>query len=112
MVWDYDYPEDEQYIDDVIEIFRRRKAQICLVELSADLEVRLKRNKMEDRLKAKPTKRNLKQSEKSLLDSEKTHRMTSREDEFHDKDILKIDNTHRSAQGVAEMIKSHYDLKC
>ena len=42
IVWDYDFKEDEAYIDEIIEIFKEEKAQICLVELQADLEERLK----------------------------------------------------------------------
>jgi len=110
LVWNYDFKEDEAYIDKIIEIFDKQDAQICLVELRADVSERLKRNKNEDRLAAKPSKRDVEASEKSLLYFESNYRMESREDEFENKAIFKIDNTHLSAKEVAEMIKMKYQL--
>ena len=110
LVWDYDFPEDEAYIDEIIQIFEQEGAEICLVELQADLAVRLERNRQEDRLQAKPSKRDLDGSEKSLLYFESNYRMQSREGEFPDKPMLKIDNTHLSVVEVAQQIKGHFSL--
>ena len=110
MVWDYNFKEDEEYIDEIIAVFKEKKPQVCLIELQADLEERLKRNKHEDRLKQKPSKRNLEMSEKSLLYFEHNYRMESKENEFSNKQIYKIDNTNISAKEVAEMIKRKFLL--
>ena len=98
IVWDYDFKEDEEYIDEIIEMFKEKETQICLIELQANLEERLKRNKFEDRLEQKPSKRNLEMSEKSLLYFENNYRMESKEGEFANKQIFKIDNTDKSAK--------------
>lgn len=110
IVWDYDFKEDEQYIDDIIDIFKKKESQVCLIELQANLEDRLKRNKQEDRLKQKPSKRNVEMSEKSLLYFEHNYRMESKEGEFANKQIYKINNTDISAKKVAGMIKEKFYL--
>lgn len=110
MMWDYNFQEDEVYIDEIIEIFRKENAQICLVELQADLEERLQRNKHAHRLKNKPSKRNLEMSEKFLLYAESEYRMNSYENEFVDKPLYKINNTHLQSEEVARMIKEKFEL--
>lgn len=110
IVWDYDFKEDEEYIDEIIQIFEEKESQICLIELHANLEERLERNKLEDRLKQKPSKRNIELSEKSLLYFENNYRMQSKENEFSNKKIYKIDNTAKSAKKVAKMIKKQFNL--
>lgn len=110
IVWDYDFKGDEEYIDEIIEIFAKKKAQICLVELQAELGERLRRNKLEDRLVQKASKRDVEQSEKSLLYFENNYRMASNEGEFPNKYIYKIDNTDQSAEKVAAMIKKKFNL--
>ena len=110
IVWDYDFKEDEDYIDDIIEIFEAVDAQICLIELQANLSERLKRNKNEDRLRLKPSKQDLEMSEKSLLYFEDNYRMESKNGEFVNKPILTIDNTQVPAQEVAQMIKERFRL--
>ena len=109
-VWAFDLKIDEAYIDAIIALFSDRNPNVCIVELNCDLEERLRRNKHENRLKHKPSKRDLAFSEKNLLDIHKGYRTTSLEGEFPTKSILKIDNTHLSADDVATKIKEHYDL--
>ncbi|MEO1020961.1 MAG: AAA family ATPase [Bacteroidota bacterium] len=110
MVWDYDCEEDEQFINDTIDIFKQQQADICLVELQAPLDVRLKRNVQEERLEQKPSKRNLEQSKESLLYFEQHYRMNSAEDEFDDRFIYRINNADKTAAEVAAMIKTQFRL--
>lgn len=110
LVWDFDCPEDEEFVDEIIAVFRAQNAQICLVELQADLEERLQRNRHEDRLAAKPSKKDVECSEKVLLYHEKEYRMNSQEGEFSDKRLLRMDNTHLEAEVVAQRIKAHFKL--
>lgn len=110
MVWDYDDPKDEKYIDKITDIFKTSDADIYFVELFADLDERLIRNRHPNRLKFKPSKRNVELSEKSLLQSEKNHRMNSNPFEFKDKEIYKIDNTSLHPEIVVEMIIDKYRL--
>ena len=110
LVWDYDFKEDEAYVDEIIQIFKEQNAQICLVELRADLSERLIRNKAALRLKHKPSKRNLEQSEKSIHYFEANYRMHSYENEFENKAIFQIDNTNLEAIEVAKIIVEKFDL--
>lgn len=74
-------------INKYIQIFRKRNAEIYIVELEANLKERLKRNKMENRLLNKPSKRNLEWSEKDLLKSVEKYRFNSKENEVNEKTI-------------------------
>ena len=64
--WDFDDEEEWDRIYKYIQIFKVNNAEIYIVELETNLEERLKRNKMENRLLNKPSKRNLEWSEKDL----------------------------------------------
>jgi adenylate kinase family enzyme len=110
LVWAFDYKEDEIYVDRIINVFKAADAQVCLVELSTSLAVRLDRNKDDHRLAHKASKRDTDRSEKVLLQDEKQYRMNSAENEFPDKEILKIDNTDLPAAMVAQKIKDHFSL--
>ncbi len=110
MVWDFADPEDEEYVDQIIDIFKDRNPKVCLVELNCQLEERLVRNKHENRLEHKPLKRDIPFSDSLLISAEKDHRMISKEGELIGKTILKIDNTHLSALEVAHQIITHFGL--
>ena len=108
--WDFDDKEEWDRIYKYIQIFKDNNAQIYIVELEANLEERLKRNKMENRLLNKPSKRNLEWSEKDLLKSVKKYRFNSRGNEIKEKKYLRIDNTNMSPDIVAKMIKNKFKL--
>ena len=108
--WDFDDEEEWDRIYKYIQIFKDNNAQIYIVELEANLEERLKRNKMENRLLNKPSKRNLEWSEKDLLKSVKKYRFNSKENEIKKKNYLRIDNTNISPDIVAKMIKNKFKL--
>ena len=83
-----------------------------VVELEADLEERLKRNKTENRLKHKESKRDIEMSEKRLLTAEQKHKLNSEpgQGEMLFENYIKINNTHISAEDVAMMIKNKFNL--
>ncbi len=110
IVWDFDFEEDEVYIDEIIEVFKKNGSEVYIVELYADLKVRLERNKNKDRLEQKPSKRDLEMSEKSLLHSESEYRMVSKENEFENKSIYKINNKNITPLEAAKMIKAKFNL--
>ena len=62
-MWALDSKEDWDYINYVEDLFKLRGAQIYYIELAADYNLRLKRNKTENRLLNKPSKRDIQQSE-------------------------------------------------
>ncbi len=70
-VWAFDREEDWDFVKQTCEIFRAHGADLYFVELEADLDERLKRNQTPNRLKHKPTKRDVTYSENELLSSMK-----------------------------------------
>jgi len=110
MVWAFNEPEDEGYINEIVHAFSSREPEVCYVELSADLDERLKRNRHENRLANKPSKRDLAFSEKNLLYFDQEYRMNTKNGELPERKILKIDNTLLSAEEVAKKIVKHFGL--
>ena len=83
-----------------------------VVELETTLEERLRRNKTENCLQHKPSKRDLEWSENELLKSLEKHKLNSEagEGEKIFKNYLKINNTNFSPEEVAKMIQEKFDL--
>ena len=102
--------EDLEYVEKIKNIYEKNNGEFYMIELEADLEERLKRNKTENRLKHKPSKRDLEFSEKELLESVDTHRLNSYEGEIKYKCYMKVNNTNKSAEEVATMIKNQFKL--
>lgn len=109
---DFDYKSELDYILNLIDLYTKSGGKTCVVELSADFDVRLERNKSENRLKHKESKRNITESEAEMLSTSARHRLNSREGEVLPiENYIKIDNTHISPEQVAEMICRHFNLK-
>jgi hypothetical protein len=109
-MWAFDQKEDWDYVASICEIFNKVNADIYYIELVAPLEERLKRNATENRLKHKPSKRDIEVSNQRLLNDHKKYRLISHDGEIPFKNYLKINNTHLSAAETAEQIKKHFEL--
>ena len=109
-VWYFDQKEDWDEIESICDIFRSQGVQIYFVELEADVEERLARNKTPHRLEHKPTKRNVEQSEHHLLSSLKNWRLNSAEGEIKTENYLRIKNTNMTAREAALLIKDEFSL--
>ncbi len=107
-VWGFHDKFEGKYIQKIARIFEKEGAKVYYVELEADLKERLKRNKHADRLRHKPSKRNLKLSEYRLLEDEKKWRMNSKPGEIRKKNYLKINNTLFRPLEVAHTIKKRF----
>lgn len=103
-VWGLDEEADAKFVADICKPFEEQNAKVTIVELKADLDKRLTRNKTHERLEEKPSKRNLDWSEENLLASEAQYRMNSDGSIPSPHDHLIIDNTNRSAEDVAKEI--------
>jgi len=101
----FDQQSDRDFIDNLYKIFESKWAEIFLVELEANIDERLRRNKTPHRLNHKPTKKNIEWSEKHLKDTMKQYRLNSKKWEIKRKNYTRIDNTNLSAKEVAKMIK-------
>ena len=109
-VLDFDGPSDWNEVHKFVDIFESRGASIYYVELEADIEERLKRNRHPYRLHHKPKKRDIEWSEKDLRDSMKKHRLNSKNGEISYKNYLRINNTHISPEDVSKEIKEKFQL--
>ena len=104
-IWGFDIKSDWEYIDNLAKKFD----EIYCVELIASQDVRLERNKTENRLINKASKRDIESSNKRLL-NEDAHRLVSKDGEIPFKNYLRINNENIDAKDVAKMIKEAFNL--
>ena len=109
-MFDFDSPSAHTYIQSVLDLYESHGAKTCVVELCAEQDVRIERNKTENRLLHKPSKRDLALSEKLRREIESQQRPNSRDGEQPFTNYLKIDNTNLTPKVVATMIKETFLL--
>ena len=109
-VWSFNQQEDWDLVQQMTDIFKSKGATVYFVELEADLEERMKRNRTENRLVHKPSKRSVEESEQRLLASLDDMRLNSVDGEMTQEKYMKIDNTHLSAEEVALKIKQEFQF--
>ena len=109
-VWAFDQKSDWDYIDNLCEIFESKGGTIYFVELEADVDERINRNKHPHRLNHKPTKRNIERSEKDLKDSMDKYRLNSKNGEIKRENYIRIDNTNLSPEETVKKIKEKFQL--
>ena len=78
------------------------------VELIAPQEVRLVRNRTENRLRVKPSKRDVAASEGHIFHAEEKYRCVSEPGEITHPRYLRLDNTDLSPQEAARRIADHF----
>ncbi|NJJ40024.1 AAA family ATPase [Paenibacillus apii] len=109
-VWGFDLQDDWDYIDTICKIFEDKDGEVFFVELEADFEERIERNKTPHRLQHKPTKRNIIRSEQDLKRTMEQHRLNSLDGEIKKENYIRINNTKVTAREVAEIIKNRFSL--
>ena len=109
-VWAFNMKEDWEYVENISKLFKKNGGEFYIVELEADINERFLRNKTENRLQHKPTKRNIEWSEQELLNSVTKYRLNSEHGEIKQENYLRIYNTNLSAEDVAKMIKDKFEL--
>ena len=109
-MWAYDCQEDWAIMNRILDIFRNVGAELYCVELTAPLDIRLKRNITENRLKNKQSKRDIEASNERLKQHTKNHRFVSVDGEVPIENFIRIDNSNLDADVVAKMIKEKFDL--
>ena len=109
-MWAFDQQRDWDYVEHVKELFAPYGTEFYCVELVADQAVRLDRNKSENRLKHKPSKRSIEESDERLIRHDAQYRFVSLPGEITFEHYLKIDNTHLSAEDAAKQIKEYFQL--
>ena len=103
-MWAFDQQSDWDYIASVREIFAPYNTEFYYAELVADQATRLARNRTENRLLHKASKRDLAASDQRLLDADAHYRCESLPGELPFENYLRIDNTRLTPQEAAERI--------
>lgn len=109
-MWAFDQQADWDYIAQLTNLFRCHGAEVYYVELIASQEVRLQRNRTENRLANKPSKRDVEWSDKRLLADDANYRCVSREGEIPFANYLRLDNTNLSPAEAACIIRENFLL--
>lgn len=107
-MWALDMKEDHDYMNELETMFIREGADVYFVELCADRDIRLDRNRSENRLKHKPSKRDIEVSTDRFVRMEDTYRLNSYEGEINKPNYIKIDNTNLSPDEVADKIMQFF----
>ncbi|MBQ8303084.1 MAG: shikimate kinase [Clostridia bacterium] len=105
-MWAFDMPSDFEYVMHVASKFD----EAYCVELIADQSVRLERNKTENRLRNKASKRDTAASDLRVINEDTNHRLVSKPGEIPFENYMRIDNTNLSPDVVAQMIKEKFSL--
>ena len=106
----FDQKSDWDYLEHIKNIFSPYGTEFYYVELIASQEIRLERNATENRLKNKPSKRDLITSNQRLIDDDRKYRCVSYEGEMPFENYLRIDNSDKSPDEVALLIKETFGL--
>jgi hypothetical protein len=104
----FNIPSELDYVTHVSDIFKKYNADVFYAELFAPLEIRLQRNNTENRLRHKPSKRNLEESNQLMLNDK--YRCVSNDGEILFENYMKIDNSNIPPEIVAKMIKDKFSL--
>ena len=110
MMMAFDMASDWEYLEHVKQIFEPYGTEFYYVELIAPQEVRLARNVSENRIRNKPSKRDLEVSNRRLLNDDSRHRCVSCEGEIPFDNYLRIENSDKAPEDVAKLIKETFRL--
>lgn len=106
----FEKPEEIEYLKNLESQFTKAGGHFYFVELSADLETRLKRNLTPHRMERKTSKKDTKWSEENLLRDTQKHKLNTEPEEIIFENHLKIDNTNLLPEQVADLVISEYKL--
>lgn len=107
---DFNDNSDLDYLKMLKNKFEKTGGTFYFIELSASVDIRLKRNETPNRLEKKKSKQDLEWSRKNLLYSQEKYRMNTNNDEYYFKNHLKINNENLSAEEAAQLIFDKFDL--
>ena len=111
LMLDFDQAQEWEYLEHVKEIFAPYGTEFYYVELIAPQNVRLARNATENRLRNKPSKRDLGLSDRRLIEDDRKHRCVSFEGEIPFDNYLRIENTDMAPEAAARLIQETFGLQ-
>ena len=108
----FDLQSELEYLLGIIDLFKANGADCFVVELCADFNVRLVRNKSENRLLHKESKRNLEWSEAEMRRTSEKYRLNSYEGEkLPFENYMKLDNTDLPPEEAARKIMEYFTFE-
>jgi hypothetical protein len=110
LVWAFDLPTDQAFVDECARPFRERGGRVLFVELEADQAVRLQRCEGASRLAEKPSRRDVEASRRQLLELDARHQLNSGGKFDKREDYLRINNTLLTPAEVAERVIKQFGL--
>ena len=104
--------EESAYLDSIVDIFNKynKVVDVYFIELDADQKTRLDRNRTENRLLHKPSKRDIENSDKRLVDDDKQGRFISKDGEVEYSNFLRIVNDNLSVEEQVKLIREKFNL--
>lgn len=109
---DFDMQSEFDYLMGIIDLFKKNGAKCHVVELCADFDVRIERNKSENRLLHKESKRDIEWSEAEMRKTSSEHRLNSLDGEsLPFESYIKINNTNLEPKNAARIIKDRFALE-
>ena len=109
-MWAFDMQSDWDYLENVKRIFSLPEEDIYYVELIVPQALRLERNRTENRLKNKASKRDLQASDARLLRDDQNYRCESLPGEIPFPNYLRLNNANITAVEAAEKIKEFFNF--
>ena len=109
-VWAFSEEGEREYIEGITKQFEDAGQESYWIELEASLDERIRRNRTENRLAHKASKRDVEWSENNLIESAQKYRLNSVDGEISQPNYLRIDNTDLSAEEVARKIWAFVDV--
>ena len=108
----FDLQSELEYLQGIIDLFKANGADCFVVELCADFDVRLIRNKSENRLLHKESKRNLEWSEAEMRRTSEKYRLNSYDGEkLPFENYMKLDNTDLPPEEAARKIMEYFTFE-
>lgn len=117
-VWDLQDPRDNEYVQQIVAPYEEADGEVWILELAADLGIRLDRNRGASRLAAKPSKQDLEWSENNVIAMESLQMTTDgsgavgtpAEEFFRRHPHLRLDTTSLTAVETAEIALSWLEV--
>lgn len=106
----FEMQEEKEYLTSLHDLFTGNGGRFYFVELSADLDTRLKRNETSYRMERKASKQDVEWSRSDLLRDVSKHRLNSEEGETWFENHLKIDNSVLEPDQVADIVIETFGL--
>ena len=111
LVWALDCKDDWEYVQKLKTRFESEGWEFYFVELYATQAVRLQRNKTEFRIQQKASKQDIERSERFLLQSDEKWQLNSDGNLLTEKNYVRIDNSNKTPEEVAELICAEFGFK-